>query len=75
MSSNEENTLRIKSYRAERRTDPSDGKGYTWTTMAEWYGKQGWSVRQINEYWNSLEPLSLGRTRTKKKQFFQTTMA
>ena len=67
MANNDTNTFTSKSYRAEKRTDPADGHAYTWTTLAEWYRKKGWSVEEVNSYWDTLEQHSFGRTRTKKK--------
>ena len=63
-------TIRIKSYRAEKRTDPYDDKAYTWTVLADWYWKKGWSTYDINEYWTRMEHHSFGRTRTHKKEVY-----
>ena len=60
-------TFKHKMYRAETRTDPSDGNHYTKGVISHWYLDKGWSKVEIDQYWNAMEPHSFGRTRTKKK--------
>ena len=63
----EDVTFRHKMYRAETRTDPSDGKPYTLSVIRHWYLGKGWTEEEIERYWHAMQPHSFGRTRTKKK--------
>ena len=68
MTNNDAITFRAKTYRAEARTDPADGKAYTWTVLANWYSNKSWSMDEITEYWNKMDLRSHGRTRTEIKE-------
>ena len=66
----EKTMMRIKTYRAEKRTDPCDNKAYTWTSLADWYSRKGWTTKDINKYWEGMELHSVGRTRTQLKEVY-----
>ena len=44
------NSLRAMSSN-EKRVDPSDGKPYTFSVLADWYRNLGWRMLLIEEYW------------------------
>ena len=67
MADDPEVTFRHKSYCAEKRVDPVDGKAYTWHLLSEYYTKKGWCQDEVEQYWAGLESHNLGRTRTHKK--------
>ena len=71
MSSQEETEktfFRHQVYRPPTKIDPSDGKPYTWKKLAAWYDTKGWTMQQINTYWDDMLMHSIGRTRTRKKE-------
>ena len=71
MSTKEEHEnmhFRHRVYRPPTRTDPWDGKPYTWKKLADWYSTKGWTMQDINAYWETLETHAMGRTRTRKKE-------
>ena len=64
-------TLYHKNIRAETRTDPTDGKHYTWNVLSEYYLMRGRSIVDITIYWDGLELHSRGRTRTRNKPLLE----